>query len=113
MAYSGLQQFIDILEEQGELHRIKAYADPVLEVAEITDRITKSGGKALLFENNGTRFPLLINAFGSDRRLHLALGTDNHGETGKRIEEIFNRITGGSRSIFSAVAGLPEMLKLD
>jgi len=112
MAYSGLQQFIDILEEQGELHRIKAYADPVLEVAEITDRITKSGGKALLFENNGTRFPLLINAFGSDRRLHLALGTDNHGETGKRIEEIFNRITGGSRSIFSAVAGLPEMLKL-
>jgi 4-hydroxy-3-polyprenylbenzoate decarboxylase len=66
----------------------------------------------LLFENNGTQFPLLINAFGSDRRLQLALGTEDPGETGRKIEKIFNRITGGSKNIFTAIAGLPELLKI-
>ena len=63
MPYTGLKDFISKLESNGELHRIKVFVDPVLEIAEITDRITKSGGKALLFENNGTGFPVLINAF--------------------------------------------------
>jgi len=67
MAYKSLQHFIKTLEEQGELVRISEYVSPHLEIAEITDRISKSKGKALLFENNGTKFPLLINAFGSER----------------------------------------------
>jgi 4-hydroxy-3-polyprenylbenzoate decarboxylase len=54
MAYSGLSGFIDALEKNNELRRIKIFIDPLLEITEITDRITKSGGKALLFENNGT-----------------------------------------------------------
>ena len=55
MAYPHLQAFIDRLESAGELIRIKTYVDPILEIAEITDRISKSGqgGKALLFENTG------------------------------------------------------------
>ncbi len=63
MPFSGLSDFIALLEKNGELNRIKTFVDPVLEITEVTDRITKSGGKALLFENTGTDFPLLINAF--------------------------------------------------
>ena len=66
MSYSGLTNFIKELEKKNELIRIIEFIDPVLEITEITDRVVKSGGKALLFENTGTAFPLLINAFGSD-----------------------------------------------
>ena len=94
MPYSGLADFIAHLEKEGELHRTAAFANPVLEIAEITDRIVKTGGKALLFENNGTRFPLLINAYGSERRLSMALGTDDISGTGMELEKIFNMLTG-------------------
>jgi 4-hydroxy-3-polyprenylbenzoate decarboxylase len=64
MAFKNQQQFIDVLEKNGELVRIKEYVDPKLEIAEITDRISKTtgGGKALLFENTGYDFPVLMNA---------------------------------------------------
>ncbi|MCB0697006.1 MAG: UbiD family decarboxylase, partial [Chitinophagaceae bacterium] len=63
MAYKSLQAFIEKLEAEGELIRIKTFTDPVLEIAEVTDRISKTPdrNKALLFENTGTDFPLLIN----------------------------------------------------
>ena len=57
MSYSSLKDFVSALEKNGELHRVKTFVDPVLEITEVTDRITKSGGKALLFENTGTAFP--------------------------------------------------------
>jgi 4-hydroxy-3-polyprenylbenzoate decarboxylase len=58
MAYKNQQQFIDALEKAGELVRIKSYVNPKLEMAEITDRMSKQpgGGKALLFENSGYDF---------------------------------------------------------
>ena len=79
MAYRNQQQFIDALEKAGELVRIKAYVDPKLEMAEITDRMSKrpGGGKAILFENSGYGFPVLMNAYGSERRMCMALGV-NH-----------------------------------
>ena len=77
MAYSGLSDFIRHLEEKGELQRIKTFVDPVLEITEVTDRVTKAGGKALLFENTGTNFPVLINAFGSDKRMSMAIGRND------------------------------------
>ena len=63
MAWKNQQQFIDALEQAGELIRIKTYVNPKLEIAEITDRISKSGngGKALLFENTGYDFPVNEN----------------------------------------------------
>ncbi len=74
MAYPDLRAFIAALERAGELRRIAAEVDPVLEVAEITDRVSKRGGPALLFEClKGASMPLLINAFGSERRMALAL----------------------------------------
>ena len=74
MAYTGLAGFIEELVKKDELRVIKNFVNPELEITEITDRVTKSGGKALLFENTGTGFPLLINAYGSDKRMALAIG---------------------------------------
>jgi 4-hydroxy-3-polyprenylbenzoate decarboxylase len=112
MTYSGISRFIDILEKNDELHRIKAFVDPVLEITEITDRVTKAGGKALLFENNGTAFGLLINAFGSDKRLSLALGNNNLLEEGEKIEKIFDHISANRQNFIGKIAGLPKLLNL-
>lgn len=74
--YRSLNEYIARLEREGELIRIGAPVSPVEEIAEITDRISKTpgGGKALLFENTGTAFPVLTNLFGSEHRMALALG---------------------------------------
>ncbi len=112
MAYSGLKDFISDLDKKGELHRIKLFVDPVLEITEITDRITKSGGRALLFENNGTRFPVLINAFGSDRRIAIALGMNDLSEAGNDIEKMFNLVTDTPSNIMGKIMALPRLLKI-
>jgi 4-hydroxy-3-polyprenylbenzoate decarboxylase len=112
MSYSGLQDFISDLEKKNELIRIKEFVDPVLEIAEITDRITKSGGKALLFENTGTNFPVLINAFGSDSRMAMALGRKNLEDAGNEIEDLFNNVSKHKETIFGKIGILPSLLKL-
>lgn len=76
MEYRSLDDFVKHLERRGELVRIDTRVSPDLEIPEIADRVVKRGGPALLFENNGTSFPLLINAFGSDSRMAAALGVD-------------------------------------
>ncbi|MFW5656265.1 MAG: menaquinone biosynthesis decarboxylase [Bacteroidota bacterium] len=107
MAYQSLQDFIHQLEKEDELVRIQSFVDPVLEITEITDRVSKSrnGGKALLFENTGTGFPLLINAFGSEKRVSRALGASNLDEIGRRISKLF-------QSLMSPKQGLMDKLKL-
>ena len=69
--YRNLSEFIARLEREGELQRVSVPVDPVYEIAEITDRMSKQpdGGKALLFEQTGTPFPVLTNMMGSDRRM--------------------------------------------
>ncbi|EKD31027.1 MAG: hypothetical protein ACD_77C00420G0001, partial [uncultured bacterium] len=64
--YSSLKEYVNFLESKGELVRITEFANPVLEIAEITDRMSKQpgGGKALLFENTGTPYPVLTNMMG-------------------------------------------------
>jgi 4-hydroxy-3-polyprenylbenzoate decarboxylase len=89
MYYSSLREFIDRLEFDNELIRIKESVSPVLEIAEITDRVSKQpgGGKALLFENvEGSSIPVLINAFGSKKRMNAALGVHDVEEIAQRIE---------------------------
>ena len=112
MAYSGLNDFITYLEKKEELWRIKTFIDPILEITEITDRVTKSGGKALLFENTGTEFPVLINAFGSDKRMAMAIGRENLDEVGVEIESIFNNISDNRGTIFKKLSALPALYKL-
>jgi len=86
VSYKDLREFIARLEKEGELKRISAEVDPVLEITEITDRITRAGGPALLFEHpKGSRVPLLINMLGSKRRVNLALDVD-------KIEDVSDRI---------------------
>ncbi len=96
MAYDDLRDWIQALDRAGELKRIRTEADPILEIAEIADRVSKSkdkdrqgtvGGKALLFENL-KGYPgshLLINQFGSARRMRLALEVDFLDEIAERI----------------------------
>ncbi len=89
MTYESLKEFITRLESEGELVRITEPVSPILEIAEITDRVSKSpdGGKALLFENvEGSTMPVLINAFGSWRRIQMALGVSSLEKIAKEIE---------------------------
>lgn len=112
MAFSSLMDFVSLLEKNMELHRVKTFVDPVLEIAEVTDRVTKSGGKALLFENNGTSFPLLINAFGSDNRMALALGKQDLTDIGTEIEDLLNSFTEAPETFLDKLSAIPRFLKL-
>ncbi|HNY04082.1 MAG TPA: menaquinone biosynthesis decarboxylase, partial [Bacteroidales bacterium] len=94
MPYSSLSHFIRTLEHKGELVRVKEYVSPRLEIPEIADRMVKHGGKAILFENTGTPFPLLINAFASDRRICLALGTGSLEDISHGIMELADLFMG-------------------
>lgn len=88
MPYKDLQDFLRHLEREGELKRIGAELDPVLEIAEVTDRVSKKFGPALLFEKaKGARFPVLTNMYGSYRRMNMALDSDNLDELGERIHQ--------------------------
>jgi 4-hydroxy-3-polyprenylbenzoate decarboxylase len=75
--YTDLRSFITALEQRGELVRISAEVDPVLEMTEIADRTLRSGGPALLFENpKGYSTPVLVNLFGTERRVALGMGEE-------------------------------------
>ena len=91
--------------------RIKAYVNPALEIAEITDRISKSGqgGKALLFENTGYDFPVLMNAYGSERRMCMALGVDQLNDVTKEIENLFHLLSAPKESILDKLKLLPKL----
>jgi 4-hydroxy-3-polyprenylbenzoate decarboxylase len=89
MAYNSLGEFVAKLEAAGELKRIPVEVDPVLEITEFADREMKSrdGGKALLFERcKGSPFPLLINAYGSRKRMAMALGVKDVEEIARELE---------------------------
>jgi 4-hydroxy-3-polyprenylbenzoate decarboxylase len=102
MPYSGLSEFISDLEKHEELQRINTFVDPVLEITEVTDRISKNNGKALLFEDTGKKFPLLINAYGSDQRISLALGRKTLDDASDDITGLFETLTSsGGRSLKS------------
>ena len=98
MAYNDLRAWILALERAGELKRIRTEVDAALEIAEITDRVSKSrdkqgktGGPALLFENpKGSTVPVLINQFGSERRMRMALEVDSLDEVADRIRQFMD-----------------------
>ena len=75
MGYADLRGFLSQLEAAGELKRIGAEVSPRLEITEISDRVLRAGGPALLFERpTGHRIPVLANLFGSVRRIAAAMG---------------------------------------
>src|SRR3954465_3884338 len=80
-----LRDWIALLEREDELVRVSAAVDPHLEVTEGVDRAVKAGGPALLFENPKSEHPLLINQFGTERRMCLAFGVDSLDDVGRRL----------------------------
>lgn len=114
MAYRSLRAFVERLEQARELVRIRTYVNPRLEIAEITDRMCKSpgGGKALLFENTGYDFPVLINAMGSYRRMCMALGVDNLDDIGREMESLFKELALPKGSLIEKLTLLPTLGKL-
>jgi 4-hydroxy-3-polyprenylbenzoate decarboxylase len=118
VAYRDLREFVRKLEKEGELQRVRAEVDPILEITEITQRIARdpnrkpnSVGPALLFEKpKGSKYPLLVNAFGSIRRMELAFEVD-------RLDEVADRIRGflameTPQGLFDKIKMLPKLAEL-
>ena len=126
MAYDDLRDWIKTLEKHGELRRIREEVSPELEITEITDRVSKMGartgapscaaqekyapgGPALLFENvkGHTGHKVLINQFGSERRMALALGVDRLDEIAERIHGLMN--VKAPEGLFDKLKMLPQL----
>jgi 4-hydroxy-3-polyprenylbenzoate decarboxylase len=118
VAYEDLRGFVKALEKAGELKRLKTEVDPVLEITEVVQRTQRQpgltgnpGGAALLFERpKGSRHPLLINAFGSVRRMELAFEVE-------RLEDVADRIRGflameTPQGLFDKMKMLPKLMEL-
>ncbi len=86
---ADLRAWIALLEREGELVRVAAEVDPHLEITEIVDRTVKAGGPALLFERpKGSQHPLLVNQFGTERRMCLAFGVERLDDVGAKLEDV-------------------------
>ena len=111
VAYRDLREFVQKLEKEGELKRIPMEVDPVLEVTEITDRVTRANGPALLFEKaKGSRYPLLINAFGSGRRMNIALEVGGLDEVAGRIRGMLDMQS--PQGLLDKLKMLPKLAEL-
>ena len=109
--YSSLKEFVNFLESKGELERISEFTDPVLEIAEITDRVSKQpgGGKALLFENTGTPYPVLTNMMGSEIRIKYALGLESFDEVSDIFHNLMGEVMQERSSIIDKLKLLPQL----
>ena len=107
--YKNLQEYISRLEREGELIRVKVKVSSRFEIAELTDRQAKSvgGGKALLFENANTEFPVLTNMMGSKRRMAMALGVEKLEDIGKRIEALLGDAMSPKATMWDKMKMLP------
>jgi 4-hydroxy-3-polyprenylbenzoate decarboxylase len=128
MSTATLRDFIEMLDRSGELARVRARLSPILEIAEITDRVCKSpaphphaerdqspasklGGKALLFENvEGATMPVAINTFGSYWRVNQALGSSNLEELADRVQQLVKPEM--PTTLMEKMKKLPDLMKM-
>ncbi len=111
MPFPDLQTFVAELEKRGWLTRIKAEVDPLLEIAEITDRVTKAGGPALLFERvRGHAYPVLINTFGTKERMCLALGVNDFQELADEVQTLIKPEI--PTTLLDKIKKLPQLARL-
>ncbi len=109
LSFRDLREFISFLEQKGQLKRVKVEVDPVLEITEITDRVSKSYGPALLFENpKGSRFPVAINLFGTYERTAWALGFDNFEEIENFIPNALDLIPSSFKEALASISTLAK-----
>ncbi len=89
MPSGDLRSWIELLKREGELVEVETEVDPHLEATEIVDRTVKAGGPALLFRNpKGSEHPLLVNQFGTERRMALAFGAPSLDAVARRLEDV-------------------------
>lgn len=111
MAFKNLNQFIKALDEIGDLKRIKEKVSPHLEITEITDRVCKKSGPALLFENvDGYSIPVFTNAFGSYKRMCMALGVKDFNEIARDILDFVEMEA--PRGLIKKLKLLPKLKRL-
>lgn len=111
MSWADLQTFVVELEKRGWLKRISVEVDPVLEISEITDRVTKAGGPALLFERvRGSTMPVLINTFGTRERMCLALGAGSLEEVAERVQALIKPEI--PTTLMEKIKKLPQLMQL-
>src|SRR6202162_414919 len=118
VGYRDLREFVARLEKEGELKRVRAEVDPVLEITEVAQRVARSKtraarsvGPALLFEKpKGSKVPLLINTFGSVRRMELAFEVDKLEDVAARIQGFLKMET--PQGLFDKIKMLPKLAEL-
>ena len=112
LRYSDLRSFLQILRQAGELHEVAASVDPELEITEIYDRIVKKSGPALFFRNvKGSDLPLVINLFGSQKRMNLLFGVDDVEDIARRINQFLDAKP--PQSFVEKIQFLPKLKELD
>jgi 4-hydroxy-3-polyprenylbenzoate decarboxylase len=113
VAYRDLREYLKTLESRGLILRVTAEVDPILEIAEITDRMSKSegGGKALFFEKvRGSHYPVVTNIFGSFERMCLSLEVSHLDDIAKRIEELMKQAP--PKTLSEKLSLLPKLIEL-
>ena len=109
--HGDLRRFLNLLEERGELVRVRDRVSPVLEITALADRAVKVGGPALLFEDvEGSDLPLAINLFGTRRRMAWALGLEDLDELGARLRGLIDVKVGGG--LIGLASNLPKLREL-
>ncbi len=113
MKFNDLREFIAFLEGKGDLRRISTPVNHELEITEIADRVIKSGGPALLFENpQGYDIPVLINMFGSAQRMSWALGVEHLDEIAGRVQELLDLTHGPPEGLMNKLRTLGQIVHL-
>ncbi|MCP2015947.1 4-hydroxy-3-polyprenylbenzoate decarboxylase [Deinococcus sp. HSC-46F16] len=114
MAFPDIQSFMRLLEERGELVRVSVPVDRELEITEIADRLVKSGGPAVLFENvKGSDFPLVIGLMGTRERTALALGVSDLDDLAAKIRHLIDlKGSGGLGGLLGNVGKLRDAMNL-
>ena len=113
MKFKDIREFIAFLEERGELARIKTPVSCDLEITEINDRVVKSGGPALLFENvQGYDIPVLINTFGSEQRMAWALGVERLDDLADRVRKLLGLMQGPPAGLMDKFRTLMDLIKM-
>jgi 4-hydroxy-3-polyprenylbenzoate decarboxylase len=111
--YANLSEFIAFLESKDELARITTPVSCELEITEITDRVTKQGGPALLFENvEGYSIPVVTNLFGSQQRMAWGLGVDHLNDLSEKIRSLLNLAKSPPKGITEKAKALGELVKM-
>ena len=113
MHFKDIRQFIEFLDERGDLKRITAMVDSDLEITEITDRTIKSGGPALLFENvAGSDASVAINLMGTHQRTAWALGVENIDDLTSRVRKLLGLAQGPPSGLMGKVRALGDLVSV-